>query len=617
MVEDIATGRAEAADEALRAREIAAAPPGGEASPPFALAAALAASAAALAACGGGGGGSGGAGMSLAGLGGSSTVQAGSLTALANTPTAQTYVYTQAKTDDEAARFLLQSQFSASEADIAAVRSKGYLPWLGEQVDRPAEQGGRDWILSKPYNTVNSDDMIWNQLMTSPDGFRKRMALVFTEIFVVSRNDIGSNWAEHMMAQYWDTLVAGVTTNFRKLLEDVSLNPAMGFYLNTKGNQKENAQGRQPDENYAREVMQLMTIGLYQLEADGSVKTGSDGVPLDSYSQDDVTNLARVFTGYDLDIRADEKNGTPGAFTPPGGTGTIESSAWTSRPMALTASRHSTLEARFLGATVPGGTEGKAALKIALDTLFGHPNVGPFICKQLIQRLVTSNPSPAYVKRVSDVFADNGGGVRGDMKSVFAAVLLDNEARSPAGLSDPNFGRLREPMLRLAQWARTFGAGSTSGNWKVGDLSRPNDQLGQSPLRSPSVFNFFRPGYVPPSTALAASRLVAPEFQLVNETSVGGYLNFLQSNVLPKSTGRDVNAAYASELALVLDPAALVQRLNLLLTGNQLSAATQALITSALANPPVNGGSSDAVKLNRVYAAVLLVMASPSYLIQK
>ena len=160
---------------------------------------------------------------------------------------------------------------------------------------------------------------------------------------MVSANDIGSNWPHHMMAQYWDTLVAGVTGNFRKLLEDVTLNPAMGYYLNTSGNQKENAQGRQPDENYAREVMQLMTIGLYQLNADGTVKTGADGTPLDSYTQDDVTNLARVFTGYDLDIRA-ARSATP--FTPPGASYTVESNAWTRRPMALTASRHSTLRSQ-------------------------------------------------------------------------------------------------------------------------------------------------------------------------------------------------------------------------------------------------------------------------------
>ncbi|MEJ8811920.1 DUF1800 family protein [Variovorax ureilyticus] len=610
-MEDIATGRAEATEASVRVNEASAAGQSPLQYNPLPVATALAA-AAALAACGGGGGG--GGGFALTAASGSGT-QAGSLSSLASTSTGQTYVYTQAKSDDEAARFLLQAQFSASDAEIAAVRSKGYLPWLGEQVDREATQTGWDWIASKPYNTVNVDDMIWNQLMTAPDGFRKRAALALSEIFVVSATDIGSSWPDPMMAQYWDTLVRGATGNFRQLLEDVTLNPAMGYYLNTKGNQKENAQGRQPDENYAREVMQLMTIGLYQLNADGTLRTGADGAPLDTYTLDDVTNLARVFTGYDIDIRSDEKSGTAGAFTPPGASYTIEGNGWTTRPMALVASRHSTLEAKFLGATVPGGTDGKAALKIALDTLFNHPNVGPFICKQLIQRMVTSNPSPDYVKRVSDVFANNGARVRGDMKSVFAAVVLDNEARSPAGLGDPNFGRLREPMLRFVQWARTFGAASTTGNWKIGNLSRPNDQLGQSPLRSPSVFNFFRPGYVPPSTAIANGKMVAPEFQLVNETSVGGYVNYMQG-ALQKTT-KDVNVAYASELALVLDPGALVRRLNLLLAANQLPASTVALITSALNTPAVSASSTDAVKLNRVYAAVLMVMASPSYLIQK
>ena len=580
---------------------------------PLSLAAALAASAA-LGACGGGGGGGSGGGGALFGLGApTSTTTAGSLTALGTTPTAQGYLYTTAKTDDEAARFLLQAQFSASEADIAAVRTKGYLPWLGEQVDRAKTQTGWEWLSSKPYNTVYTDDMIWNQLMTAPDGFRKRMALAFTEIFVVSANDIGSNWSDHMMAQYWDMLVAGVTGNFRKLMEDVTLNPAMGYYLNTRGNQKENAQGRQPDENYAREAMQLMTLGLYQLNDDGTVKKAADGTPLDSYTQDDVTNLARVFTGYDLDIKSAERT----AFPVPGQTYTIESNQWTQRPMVLTAARHSLMEAKFLGATVAANTEGTAALKTALDTLFNHPNVGPFIGKQLIQRLVTSNPSAGYVSRVSAIFADNGAGVRGDMKSVLAAVLLDNEARSPDGLASPDFGRLREPMLRLVQWGRTFGVTSTKDTWKIGNTSDAASRLGQSPLRSPSVFNFFRPGYVPPSTVLASEGKSAPEFQLVNETSVGGYLNHLQSVLANGYDSKDVIAGYATEKTLVTDAGALVRRLNLMLCANQLSAATQKTITDALAAPAVTAASTDAVKLNRIYAAVLMVMASPEYLIQK
>uniref|UniRef100_UPI0018DBCC3E DUF1800 domain-containing protein n=1 Tax=Variovorax sp. E3 TaxID=1914993 RepID=UPI0018DBCC3E len=522
------------------------------------------------------------------------------------------YHYPQAKSDDEAVRFLLQAQFSAADAEIADVRAKGYLPWLGERFGAARTSTAWEWINGKTYGTTDIDAVIWRELMASPDPVRKRMALALSEIFVVSATEIGSSWPHHMMAQYWDTLVAGVTGNFRQLLEDITLNPAMGFYLNTRDNRKEDASGRQPDENYAREVMQLMTIGLYQLNADGTLKTGADGQPIETYVQDDVSNLARVFTGYDLDIKASERNG----FTRPD-SGTIETNAWTTRPMAFTAAKHSMLAASFLGTTVPANTPGPAALKTALDTLFNHANVGPFIGRQLIQRLVTSNPTPAYVKRVADAFANNGAGVRGDMKSVFAAVLLDDEARAPSGLADSNFGRLREPMLRFVQWGRSFGIGSLKDSWKIGPTSDPSTALGQSPLRSPSVFNFFRPGYVPPATAIASNKMVAPEFQLVTETSVGGYLNFLQK-VLPNGfDGKDVTASYAVEKTLTADPAALVRRLNLLLSGNQLSAATVALITDALSKAPLVNPSTDAARLNLICAGVLLVMGAPEYLVQK
>jgi uncharacterized protein (DUF1800 family) len=250
----------------------------------------------------------------------------------------------------------------------------------------------------------------------------------------------------------------------------------------------------------------------------------------------------------------------------------------------------------------------------------------------MIQRLVTSNPSPAYVARVASAFNDNGTGVRGDLKAVWAAVLLDDEARSATATSTPGFGRLREPMLRLVQWGRSFGVTSKKGSWKIGDLSNPATQLGQSPLRSPSVFNFFRPGYVPPSSALSATATPAPEFQLVNESSVGGYLNYLQGVVRNgiyvnapdqaasgsnSSNGYDMVAAYTPELALVTDAAALVNRLNLLLCAGQLSSATQTLIITALNAAPVAATSTEAVKLNRIAAAVLLVMASAEYLVQK
>ena len=229
-------------------------------------------------------------------------------------------------------------------------------------------------------------------------------------------------------------------------------------------------------------------------------------------------------------------------------------------------------------------------------------------------------------------FNNNGSGVRGDLKAVWSAILLDDEARSPAGLTQASYGRLREPMLRLVQWGRTFGITSALGSWKIGDLSNTASQLGQSPLRSPSVFNYFRPGYVPPSTALATSKAVAPEFQIVNESTVGGYLNYLQGVVRNgihvnapdqpnagsnASNGYDITATYTGELALVTDAAALVRRLALLLCADQLSASTQTLIVNALNATPVTAASTDAVKRNRVAAAVLMVMASAEYLVQK
>ena len=521
--------------------------------------------------------------------------------------------------DTQAARFLLHAQFSASDSDIAAVRAQGYAAWLEQQFDAAPGSTGWDWLNANGYGAVDAnkyydssapgDYMIWNQLMTAPDAVRKRAALALSEFFVVSLTGINFTWRGHGIAQYWDILVANAFGNHRKLLEDVTLNAAMGNFLNTKGNKKENASGRQPDENYAREVLQLFSIGLYELNLDGTEKRDAQGNKLETYTAADVSNLARVFTGYDFDQ-------SQNVDTVVDGSRKVPNTAFTRLPMSLKESDHSTLAATFLGTTIPAGTPGAQSLKIALDTLHKHPNVGPFLGRQMIQRLVTSNPSTAYVARVASAFNNNGAGVRGDLRAMFRAILLDEEARSAASLSQPLFGKLREPMLRLVQWGRTFGLSSAAGSWKIGDLSNPATQLGQSPLRSPSVFNFFRPGYVPPSSALASAQSVAPEFQLVSESSVGGYLNYMQ-NTIQKGISSDLKAAYASELALVTDAAALVGRLNLLLCAGQLSGATQTLIIDALNATPVTTTSTDAVKLNRVSAAVLLVMASAEYLAQK
>lgn len=596
-----AVGAADATEVALPERP----------SSPAAAMTAAALAATALAACGGGGGGS--------PTGGSAPV-GGTSISLGNAG----YNYVAPGTDEEAARFLLQAQFSASDADIASVRAIGCTAWLERQIALPFGPTAWDWLNGQGYGDVLNpanyydssapgDYMIWNQLLTAPDPLRKRMALALSEFFVVSLAGLDFSWRSHAMAHYWDTLAAHALGNFRDLLEAVTLNPAMGYYLNTKGNKKENSSGRQPDENYAREVMQLFTIGLHQLNPDGTVKTDGAGTTTDSYSASDVSNLARVFTGYDLDQSQNVATVIPQTG---GGTRTVGSTAFARLPMVLTASNHSTLAATFLGTTIPANTPGAAALKIALDTLFNHPNTAPFFCRQMIQRLVTSNPSPAYVARVAAVFSDNGAGVRGDLAYVFAAILRDDEARGPAGLTQAEFGKLREPMLRLVQWVRTFGVNSISGGWKIGDLSNAGSQLGQSPLRSPSVFNFFRPGYVPPSTALSLG-LVAPEFQLVTESSVGGYLNYMMGVISSGLSSGDMTAAYTGELALVTDAAALVQRISRLLCAGQLSVANQTLITNALNATPVTAASSAAIKRNRICAAVLMVMASAEYLIQK
>lgn len=550
-----------------------------------------------------------------------------------------------ADTPADAARFLLQSQLSASDTEIAAVMGSTFASYLQQQFNKPIGQTGWDWLEIRGYGESNSynylfnsypaDCMIWNQLFTAQDSMRKRMALALSEFFVASLQSAEFNWRSHAYAQYWDTLVSHAFGNFRQLLEAITLNPAMGYFLNTKGNLKENTTtGRLPDENYAREVMQLFTIGLYQLNHDGTEQVDGNSKKIETYVQSDVSNLARVFTGYDFDNT--QGKASVSIYNGDGSLAPYKADSRDSvrRPMALTASKHSSLEATFLGVTIPAGTPGGQALRTALNTLFNHPNVGPFFCRQMIQRLVTSNPSPAYVGRVAAAFNNNGAGVRGDLKAVWSAIFLDNEARINRPSTDTNFGKLREPMLRFIQWGRSFGLASDYPSWKIPDTSSASERLGQSPLRAPSVFNYFRPGFIPPSTALALTQTPAPEFQLVNETTVGGYLNFMQYVIrsgiyssdpeVPQQTYNtykvNLKASYAQELALAADPAALMNRLNLILCAGQLSYANQTLMVSALSSIPVNSpvpATLQAQKLDRIAAAVLMVMASSDYLIQK
>mgnify|MGYP000235129663 CR=1 FL=1 len=498
----------------------------------------------------------------------------------------------------EASRFLGQAGFGGTDAQIGRVQALGYGGWVDEQFAAPRTLGHYDWMVEKGYavtaninNFTGTDNTLWRKLISSPDVLRQRITLALSEIFVVSMTGLPINWRGFVAAAYMDVLEGNAFGTYRTLLGEVTLSPGMGSYLNMRGNLRENtATGRVPDENYAREVLQLLSLGLVELSPDGTPK---NGVATDTYGQDTITGLAKVFTGWNNDAA---NNTDPG---------------YAQRPMVLNAANHSPSAKQFLGVTIAAGTAGAAALQTALDTIAAHPNVGPFISRQLIQRLVTSNPSAAYVGRVAAVFANSGAGARGDLRAVIKALLLDDEARRAPVASETTRGKLREPVVRFIQWARTFNLASPTGIWNIGNVSDPSTRLGQSPLRSPSVFNFFRPGYVPPNSALGTLNLSAPEFQITNESTVVGWANWAQSFVLG-GVG-ETRPDYTAELALATDATALVKRVSLLLSGDSLSAATLATITTAVGSI---GATTDAGKLNRVYAAVHLVLCAPEYLVQ-
>ena len=497
----------------------------------------------------------------------------------------------------QAARFLNQAAMGASKADIDQVAAQGYAAWLDVQFAMPRATSHWDWLVAAGYSASTSmnnqagfDPVMWRQLIASGDQLRQRVGMALLDFLVVGIDGVDLPWKQFAVAAYVDVLMDGAFGNFRTLMQNISLNVAMGYYLTFAGNRKANAAtGSVPDENYARELMQLFTIGLLKLNADGTVQTNG-GVPVETYSQDDITGLARVFTGWNVDS-AD--NSTPDRLR---------------RPMVNNASQHETGAKTFLGTTIPAGTSGPQSLNLALDAIFAHPNVAPFISKQLIQRLVTSNPPPAYVARISAVFENNGGGVRGDLKAVVRAILLDVEARNDAIAGTSTEGKLREPIMRLTGWARAFGASSPSGTWPIGDTSSSSTRLAQSPGRSQSVFNFFRPGYTPPNSAIAAAGLVAPEFQITNEPSVIAYVNYMAA-IVPNGSG-DFKADYTAILALANDSAGLIDEVDILL-GAALSVATKASIKAAVDS--IAAGSAS----NRVYTAILLPLASPEYLVQK
>lgn len=512
-----------------------------------------------------------------------------------------------------ASQFLGQATFGPNYAAIDELAGMGKAAWLDAQFAKPQvlhrayvrgiANGLAPGALLNPNQFYES---FWRQAVRGEDQLRQRVTYALSQIFVVSFVDSNLYNRAAGMSDYYDTLGRYAFGNFRDLLQAVALHPMMGIYLSHLHNQKEDGT-RVPDENFAREIMQLMSIGLYQLNQDGTVKT-SQGTPIETYTHDDVAGLAKVFTGWSW-AGPDKSNQRFYGWT--------ADAARDWNPMQMYPAFHSTSSKSFLGVTTNGS--GEADLKVALDTLFNHPNVGPFISRQLIQRLVSSNPSAAYVGRVAAAFANNGSGVRGDMRAVIRAILTDTEA---ADNGHPK--KLREPVLRLANWMRAFNAWSRSSRFLMSNMDDPLTGFGQTPLRSPSVFNFYRPSYTPPNSTLSTAGMAAPEMQITGEPSVTGYLNCLQIAIESGAgTDLDIQVNYNDELALSRTPAELVDRVQLLLMGGTMSTTLRNQIISAVntVNLPVaNSTNSTQVnngRKNRVYMAVYLTMVSPEYIAQR
>jgi uncharacterized protein (DUF1800 family) len=424
------------------------------------------------------------------------------------------------------------------------------------------------------------------------------VAFALSQILVVSDASLNGQQYTNGLAYYYDLLADGAFGDFRSLLEQVSLSPIMGTYLSHLRNAKANpAAGTYPDENYAREIMQLFTIGLVKLQPDGTLQLDSQGLPIPTYDIGTITEMAKVFTGWGFfSTQANPSfRGTPPNYI---------------SPMMIYPAQHETAaKTIFNGITLPANLGGPEDLKRTLDALVAHPNTAPFIARQLIQRLVTDNPSPAYVYRVAQKWGTNG-----DLGAMVRAILTDYEARAPAVADDPGYGKLREPILRLTEILRSFNAVPSSGHYAV-NFNNPEANFAQAALRSPSVFNFYEPGYVYPGP-LAAAGLVAPEFQITTDTTAISTPNTLRDTIFRAATGTNAANIAAlnlqSELGMAGNVPALLDHLGLVMTSGQLGSATRARITTAL-----SGLTSTTSATERVQTAILLVATSPEGSTQK
>ena len=509
----------------------------------------------------------------------------------------------------QAFQFLNQASFGATETEAERLIDMGYEAWIDDQLAKPASLQ-LPYLQSLPRPDAlfelqpDRSDIWFRNAIEGDDQLRQRVAFALSEILVISQLGVLVNQS-FGMADYYDLLAVNAFGNYRELLEQVTLHPAMGVYLSMLGNEKPDpALNIRPDENYARELMQLFSIGLVELNPDGTAKLDAQGRPIPTYDQSIIEGFAHVFTGWTYAGAPGFREAFPTRFNQV-------------VPMELYPEFHDTGEKKLLGGTVlPAGQSGEQDLSDALDNVFQHPNVGPFISIRLIQRLVASNPSPAYVERVARTFDDNGAGVRGDLGAVVKAILLDPEARPD--LRSESDGKLKEPLLRFTQLYRAFDGASQSGRYRPLDISHV--LLGQGPLQSPSVFNFFSPFYAPPGEIRDAG-LVAPELEIATEYQNTYVTNWFFYQVFLLNQDADTSGEfptpdtvlidYRAEADMAGDVDALVDGVAGKLLGGDISDSLRQEVIDVVAGIPVD----DAVV--RAAETIYLIATSPEYAYQK
>ncbi len=562
-------------------------------------------------------------------------------------PSQETLVLTveAAALDAELSRFLIQASFGPSGTSLAQLRTTTYEGWIDQQMamtptyhlpyfkTRVAELMARS-AGSNNGGSAPRQEAWWQNALTAPDQLRQRMAFALSEILVISQNGALSN--EYLGATaYYDLLVKNAFGNYRALLWDVTLSPMMGSYLSMIRNQKPNTKtGSQPDENYAREIMQLFTIGLSELNPDGTLKLDANGDSIPTYTQADIVGLAHVFTGWGPHVDP--------ANPPKNSDGTYQTMSnwfrygWDPVGEMTFNTAFGDLQDRMIvrGVTVNSTLNGPQRLALALDTLFNHPNVGPFIARQLIQRFVTSNPSPAYVRRVAAAFNANAAGFRGDLGYTLRAVLLDPEARGTEALTSTTFGQLTEPVLRMSRVFRAYPF-TPQPYAAAGDkrlfLNFINNMAEQSPLFAPTVFNFFSPGYSK-SGAIANANLDSPEFQIYDDVvamqEANRHYGYIYSGVSvgePSGSSTNMKLDLSEPVAILSttgrtnaeSQAELVEHYNQRLLGGTMSPFLRQKILDTYASMPSSYTYSAANQLRRAQVGLYLVMFSPEFNIHR